>query len=163
MTSSPACYPARRSPACRRSRGTRSSTPPAGRAGGSGAGGARRGDGFRVVNSTGQSPWTGSDPEVGDPINLPADDLDLFKEYGTLVGVAPTATDPFVIFQESRRLRAGSAGRGLSGRPLALVTVTDTAHGYAAPTTATDKLTSGATGRRESSTSRPGRGTCGPW
>jgi hypothetical protein len=99
-----------------------------------------------VLNNTG-SPLTTRFAvlQVGDPVPLQSENDSEFAESRVLKGTTPAAGSPFAVLWEP-----ASAGQIVPSTLLGItpvrISVGDAGHSYADCTTATDKLTSGATG-----------------
>jgi hypothetical protein len=99
----------------------------------------------RVKNGTANPLYRFNVLQVAAPQVLFGENAALFFDDDALKGTTPAAAAPFVVLQEP--LAAGHFGIArILGLTRVKVNVTDAGHGYADCTTATDKLTSGATG-----------------
>ncbi|WP_020472438.1 hypothetical protein [Zavarzinella formosa] len=83
---------------------------------------------------------------VGDPVINPADNLNGFKNSKLVKGTTPTASSVICVTQEP--IAAGKIGRAVvAGLTQVQIDVGDAAHTYASPTSSTEKVVSGSTGR----------------
>ena len=98
-----------------------------------------------VLNTTGSALDQFGILQINAPLNEHATAPNAFFAEDTLTGTTPAADKPFVVFQEPVAANGVARARYL-GLTKCLVNVTDANHEYAAPTTATNKLTSGSTG-----------------
>jgi hypothetical protein len=98
---------------------------------------------FLVKNTTGSGVPRFGVLKVHEPLTLQTADSAAFKNQDVLKGTTPAAADLFVITQEP--IAAGMTGWArLIGLTKAFVAVGTAGHRFAAPTTATNKLTSQA-------------------